>query len=311
MSIGNILTERLYQGSRLFWKNKMLFFMALSMMVWYVIFHFIPYYWNLIAFKEYSYKLGFLKSPWVGLKYFKMMFDDPEFFKILRNTLIISIQKILFAFPAPRVLALMLNEIFSNAFKKTFQTAIFIPYFISWVIYASILITLLSPYNGLLNVWIKKMGGDPIYFLARRDYFRPILVISEILKSSGYGTVIYLAALAGIDVQLYEAAVCDGANVFRRIWHITLPGILPTFSILFILRLGSLLRVGFEQIYVLYNPFVYEVADVFDTFVYRQGIVGARFSYSTALGIFNSLIGLILVFSSNKIVKKITKTGLW
>ena len=285
--------------------------MALSIIVWYAIFRYIPYYWNLIAFKDYQYSLGFAGSPWIGFENFKALFQDPLFIRVLRNTLVISGLKIVIGFPFPIILAIFLNEVFSGVFKKTIQTVTFIPFFISWVIYASIIFAVLSPSVGMLNVLISRLGGEPIYFLASEKWFRPILVISDITKQSGYFTVIYMAALAGVDEEIFEAAICDGANIFQRIWHITLPGIAPVITILFILRLGQLLTVGFEQVYILYSPMVYDVGDVIETFNYRQGILGGRFSYTTALGLFKSSIGFVLVIVSNRVLKKLTGHGLW
>ena len=285
--------------------------MALSILVWYAIFRYIPYYWNLIAFKDYQYALGFAGSPWVGFKNFQALFTDPLFFRVFRNTLIISGLKIAVGFPFPIILAIFLNEVFSQVYKKTIQTITFVPFFISWVIYASIMFSILSPSVGMLNILIEKLGAKPIYFLASEKWFRPILVISDITKNSGYFTVIYMAALAGVDEEIYEAAICDGANLFQRIWHITIPGIAPVITILFILRLGQLLTVGFEQVYILYSPMVYDVGDVIETFNYRQGILGGRFAYTTALGLFKSSIGFFLVITSNWVLKKLTGYGLW
>jgi putative aldouronate transport system permease protein len=292
-------------------KNRMLFFMALAVMVWYGIFRYIPYYWNLIAFKDYSYAKGFWDSPWVGLANFRALFVDPMFLRVLRNTLVISGLKILIGFPFPILLAIFLNEVFSRVFQKTVQTITFVPFFISWVIYASIMYTILSPTSGMLNVVIERLGGKSIYFLASEAWFRPILVISEITKNSGYFTVIYMAALAGVDQEMYEAAICDGANLFQRILHVTLPGIASVVVILFIIRLGQLLIVGFEQVYILYSPMVYDVGDVIETFNYRQGILGGRFAYTTAVGLFKSSIGFVLVVISNAVLKKLTDYGLW
>jgi len=297
-------------GKQLF-KNRLLVFMALAVMVWYGIFRYIPYYWNLIAFKDYSYAKGFWDSPWVGFANFRALFVDPMFLRVLRNTLVISGLKILIGFPFPILLAIFLNEVFSRIFQKTIQTITFVPFFISWVIYASIMYTILSPTSGMLNVVIKWLGGKSIYFLASEQWFRPILVISEITKNSGYFTVIYMAALAGVDQEMYEAAICDGANLFQRIWHVTLPGIASVVVILFIIRLGRLLIVGFEQVYILYSPMVYDVGDVIETFNYRQGILGGRFAYTTAVGLFKSTIGFFLVLTSNWVLKKLTDHGLW
>jgi len=305
------IASRLGAFRKQFIKNKFLFFMALAVMVWYAIFRYVPYYWNLIAFKDYSYAKGFWGSPWIGLGNFKALFQDPLFLRVLRNTLVISAMKILIGFPFPILLALFLNEVFSRAYRKTIQTITFIPFFISWVIYASIMHAMLSPSVGMINVVIAKLGGEPIYFLAKEAWFRPVLVASEITKNSGYFTVIYMAALAGVDQESYEAAICDGANLFQRIWHVTLPGIASVITILFILRLGQLLTVGFEQVYILYSPMVYDVGDVIETFNYRQGILGGRFAYTTAIGLFKSAIGFVLVLGSNAVLKRLTEHGLW
>jgi len=305
------ILSRLAAFRKQFSKNKFLFFMALAIMVWYAIFRYIPYYWNLIAFKDYSYAGGFWGSPWIGFGNFKALFHDTLFLRVLRNTMVISLMKICIGFPFPIVLALFLNEVFSKSYRKTIQTITFVPFFISWVIYASIMHAILSPSAGMLNVLIEKLGGEPIYFLAKEAWFRPILVASEITKNSGYFTVIYMAALAGVDQESYEAAICDGANLFQRIWHVILPGIASVITILFILRLGQLLKVGFEQVYILYSPMVYDVGDVIETFNYRQGILGGRFAYTTAIGLFKSTIGFVLVLGSNAVFKRLTDYGLW
>jgi len=305
------MTTRFQLFARQVRRNRLLFFMALAILVWYALFRYVPYWWNVIAFKDFQWGLGFWKSPWIGLGNFRALFKDPEFVKVLRNTVVISGMKLLVSFPFPILLAVLLNEVFSAAFRKTIQTITFIPFFISWVIYASILFSLLSPSAGMLNFLIKALGGKPIYFLASPPWFRPILVVSDLLKNSGYYAVIYMAALAGVDEEIYEASICDGANLFQRIRHITLPGIAPVITILFILKLGQVLTVDFEQVYILYNPMVYEVGDVIDTFNYRQGIQGGRFSYTTALGLFNSTIGFCMVLASNWVLKKLTDNGLW
>jgi putative aldouronate transport system permease protein len=305
------MTPRLQALARQIRKNRFLFLMTLVILAWYALFRYVPYWWNVIAFKDFQWGLGFGESPWIGLGNFRALFKDPEFLKVLRNTVVISGMKLLVSFPFPILLAILLNEVLSAAFRKTIQTITFIPFFISWVIYASILFSLLSPSAGMLNFLLKALGLKPIYFLASPAWFRPILVVSDLLKNSGYYTVIYMAALAGVDVEIYEASICDGANLFQRIRHITLPGIAPVITILFILKLGQVLTVDFEQVYILYNPMVYEVGDVIDTFNYRQGIQGGRFSYTTALGLFNSTIGFIMVLSSNWILKRLTDNGLW
>jgi putative aldouronate transport system permease protein len=305
------MTSRFQVFARQVRRNRFLFLMAAAILVWYAVFRYVPYWWNIIAFKDFQWGLGFWRSPWIGLGNFRALFKDPEFLKVLRNTVVISGMKLLVSFPFPILLAILLNEVFSAAFRKTIQTITFIPFFISWVIYASILSSLLSPSAGMLNFMLKALGAKPIYFLASPHWFRPILVVSDLMKNSGYYTVIYMAALAGVDEEIYEASICDGANLFQRIRHITLPGIAPVITILFILKLGQVLTVDFEQVYILYNPMVYDGGDVIDTFNYRQGIQGGRFSYTTALGLFNSTIGFIMVLSSNWILKKLTDYGLW
>ena len=292
-------------------KNKTLFFMALLMMVWYAIFRYVPYYWNLIAFKDYSFKLGFSGSPWVGLDNFRMAFNDPEFLRVFRNTLIISFSKVIIGFPFPIILAIFLNEVFQKPFKKSVQTVVFLPYFISWVIYASIMKSMLSPTSGLLNVFLTWMGRDSVYFLASEEWFRSILVISEITKNSGYFTVLFMAALSGVDPVIYEASTVDGANLFQRIWHINLPGIASVIAIIFIVRLGQMFMVGFDQVYALYNPMVFSVGDIIETYVYRQGIIGGRYGYTAAVNLFGTMIGFSLVLLTNTISKKITSHGLW
>ncbi len=305
-------TNRLSAVGKQLWKNRVLFLMALSVLLgYYLIFRYIPYYWNLLAFKEYSYGAGFSGSPWVGLENFRALLKDPFFYRVVRNTVVIGGVKILVGFPIPIVLAIFLNEAFGKVFKKTIQTTIFVPFFISWVIYASIMFSMLSPTVGWLNTLITRLGGEPIYFLAEKAWFRPILVFSDILKNSGYFTVIYVAALSGVDTELYEASICDGANLFQRIWHITIPGISSVVTILFIIRLGQILNISFEQVYILYNPSVFEVGDVIETFNYRQGILAGRFSYTTALGLFKSIFGFTLVMLSNWVLKKATDHGLW
>lgn len=305
------MTAKLATFARQVRKNRLLFLMATGVLAWYAVFRYVPYWWNVIAFKDFQWGLGFMGSPWIGLGNFRALFRDPEFFKVLRNTLIISGLKLVVSFPFPILLAVLLNEVFHAAFRKTVQTVLFIPFFISWVIYASILSAILSPSSGMLNFLISSLGAKPVYFLASEAWFRPILVVSDLLKNSGYYTVIYMAALAGVDEEIYEASICDGANLFQRIRHITIPGIFPVITILFILKLGQVLTVDFEQVYILYNPMVYSVGDVIDTFNYRQGIQGGRFSYTTALGLFNSTIGFLMVLTSNWALQKLTGNGLW
>lgn len=296
-----------------FWKNRYLFLLLFPIVIWYILFRYVPIAGSVIAFKDYRYAKGIWGSAWVGLKYFRMLFESPDFYRVVRNTLIISFYKLMFGFPAPIILALMLNEARSNAFKRTIQTITYIPYFISWVVYGGLIATILSPTYGMINTVFKAMGLKPVFFMASLTLFRPLLVVTAMMKESGWGAIIYLAAVAGIDPRLYEASIVDGANKWRQIWHITLPGITSTIVILLIIRIGYLLNVGFEQIFVMYNAAVYEVSDVIETYTYRVGILQGRFSFTTALGLFKSVIGFVLVIAANQVSKKLSagERGIW
>ncbi|MDR6550882.1 putative aldouronate transport system permease protein [Paenibacillus qinlingensis] len=288
-----------------------LYLLMIPGIIYFIVFKYVPMAGIVIAFQDFSIFAGFTGSEWVGLEHFRNMFSDPQFYSIFRNTLLISLYKIVWGFPGPIVLALLLNEIKHMFFKRTVQTLAYLPHFLSWVILGGILITLLSPTSGTINKLLVFMGLEPIFFLANPAWFRTVLVASDIWKDVGWGAIIYLAALASIDPQLYEAAVVDGANKWKQLWHITLPSLTSTIIILFLLRLGHVLDVGFEQIFILYNSLVYQVADVFETYVYRTGIAQAEFSYTTAIGLFKSVVSLIFVLVANKLVKKFGQDGLY
>ncbi len=307
------MKARLQNLKKQFWKSRYLFLLLCPILIWYVVFRYVPITGSVIAFKDYRFSKGIWGSTWVGLKYFKALFAAPEFLRVFRNTVLISVYKIIFGFPAPIMLALMLNEMTSMAYKKVVQTATYIPYFISWVVYGGLIAMLLSPTYGMINAVLKSLGIEPIFFLATPSLFRPLLVVTSILKESGYGAIIYLAAISAIDQQLYEAATIDGAGKAGKIWHITLPGIASTVVVLFILRIGQILNVGFDQIFVLYNPTVYGVGDVIETFTYRVGILQGRFSFTTALGLFKSVFGFVLVVAANYLAKKTSggERGIW
>lgn len=292
-------------------KYKYLYIMLIPGIVYFVTFHYIPMFGITIAFKDFNMIKGIGASPWAGLKYFKQAFGSPYFFQTSLNTLIISIYKLLWGFPAPIILALLLNEVGNVRVKKSIQTVSYLPHFISWVVIGGMMVDLLSPQSGVINSIIEAFGGEPIYFLASKRWFRTVLVISSIWKEIGWGSIIYLAALSGVDPQLYEAAEIDGCGKWKQTWHITLPGIAGTISIMLILRLGSILNAGFEQIFILYNPSVYEVTDIIDTWVYRTGIQGMQYSLATAVGLFKSVIGFILIVLSNWASQKISETGIW
>ncbi len=290
------------------------YLLALPGLLYFLIWHYLPMAGIIIAFKDVSPYGGvaqILKSDWVGLKHFTKFFSSYYFWDVLGNTLNISIQKLVFGFPAPIILALLVNEITNDRYKKVVQTVSYLPHFLSSVIMAGMLYNVLSTNGGLVNEIIKLFGGKPVFFLGESDYFVPTLVVSSIWQGVGWGTIIYLAAITGIDSQLYEAAKIDGANKLQQIIHITLPGVLGVASIMLIMNLGNILNAGFDQILLLYSPAVYDVADIIDTYVYREGLINMNYSYSSAVGLFKSVIGLILVLTVNGIIKKAGQTGIW
>lgn len=292
-------------------KHKFLYLLLLPGIVWYFIYKYLPMYGLVIAFKDYNFSKGILGSPWVGLKHFKFLFSYPDFYRILKNTILLNVYELLFAFPASIILALLLNEIKNMVFKRSIQTIVYFPHFLSWVIFGGIIIQLLSPTNGFVNQILEVFGKEPIYFMSESKYFRPIVIISLILKEAGWGAIIYLAALAGIDPQQYEAATMDGATRFQQLIYVTLPGIRNTIILLFILQIGRMMDYGFEQIFILYNPMVYDVGDVLSTYIYRIGLQDARFSVATAIGFFQSFIGLILIWTANTIARRTSNVSIW
>lgn len=295
-------------------RYKAYYLLILPGILYFVIWHYLPMLGIVIAFKDVSPYGGaaeMLTSPWVGLEHFKKFFRSFYFWNILRNTLNISVQKLIFGFPAPILLALLLNEITNVHYKRVVQTVSYLPHFISSVIMAGLMYNVLSTNGGIVNEVIKLFGGEPIFFLGESRYFVKTLVVSSIWQGVGWGTIIYLAAITGIDSQLYEAARIDGANKLQQVVHITLPGVLGVASIMLIMNLGNILNAGFEQILLLYSPSVYDVADIIDTYVYREGLVNLNYSYSAAVGLFKSVIGLILVLSVNWVIKKSGQSGIW
>jgi ABC-type polysaccharide transport system, permease component len=291
-------------------RDKWLYLLMVPGILYYIIFKYVPMYGIVIAFQDYSPFLGISASPWVGLKHFTTFFSNPDFFRLFRNTLVLSFLSIIFAFPAPIIIALMLNEVRSNIYKKFVQTLVYIPHFVSMVIIASITYVLLNTEGGPINQILMNVFDKKINFLGSPDWFRPLIIFQTIWKECGWGTIIFLAALTSVDIQLYEAAVVDGAGRLRQLWHITLPAIRSTIVILLIMRMGSVLSNGFEHIFLMTNPLNREVADVFDTYVYTLGVTRGSFSYSTAVGLFKSLISLILILSTDKIAKKCGESGL-
>lgn len=292
-------------------RDKYLYLLLLPGILYLIVFKYFPMYGVVIAFKEFNMFSGIMDSPWVGLEQFERLFRTPDFQQIFMNTLIISVLKLVFGFPAPIILALLLNELRHMFFKRFTQSILYLPHFVSWVIFAGIIIIFLNPVDGLFNHIIKYFGGTPINFLTSKEHFRSILVISDVYKEMGWGTIIYLAAMTGVSPDLYEASRMDGANKFKQMWHVTIPSIRPVILIMLILSLGNILEAGFFQIYLLYSPLVYDVADIIDTYVYRRGIQEANYSLATAAGLFKSLIALVLIITANKIVKKFGEDGLW
>lgn len=295
-----------------FIRDKYLYVLLIPFIIWFLLFAYKPMWGLQIAFKDYSLFKGIAESPWVGFENFQRFFESEYFFRTLKNTILISLYSLIFAFPAPIILALLFNEVKNEMFKKSVQTFTYLPHFISIVVIAGMVTTFLSPTSGIVNQVIEKFGGEKIYFLIDPGYFRTIFISSmQIWKDVGFNAIIYLAAIAGINPALYEAAKMDGAGRWKQIWHITLPSILPTIIILFIINIGSFLEVGYEAILLLYQPATYATADVINTYVYRAGLQGGEYEIGAAAGLFNSVVGLILVVGANKISKKFTQNGLW
>lgn len=289
---------------RYFKSHYWLYIMVLPGLIYLLIFHYLPMYGIAIPFFDYSPVKGLLGSKYVWLDNFKYLFKSPDFLNVLKNSLVLSFEKLLFGFPAPLILALIINEIRRTRIKKVVQTVVYIPHFVSWVVMSGIIISLLSTDGGIVNKIVVALGGEKVNYLINSKYFRPILVITDIWKEVGWGTIVYLAAMSGIDVSLYEAADMDGAGRFKQIIYVTIPSIVPTMIVLLVLRMGSVLSNGFEQVFLLYSPSVYDVGDVLETFSYRLGLLEGRYSFATAVGMFQSLVGLIFISISNKLAAK-------
>lgn len=284
-------------------KYKQLLIMLIPGMLILIIFSYIPMVGVMIAFKDYTFVNGIFGSKWVGMKYFEQVFNDPYFYITLKNTLIISAYKLFFNFITPIIFALLLNEISNQRLKRVIQTATYLPYFVSWVVISGIIMSLLSM-SGPINTIAGLFNIPPQSFLSQPKLFRSILVVTEVWKGFGYGAIIYLATIAGISPELYEAATIDGAQRFNKIIHITIPSIVPTICIMLILSCANILNAGFDQIFNLYNSAVMDVADIIDTYVYRLGIEQMKYSYSAAIGLFKSVVALILIVSCNTLVRK-------
>ncbi len=292
------------------WRDRYVYLLLLPGLLYFLVYKYIPMLGTVIAFKDYSPFLGFSDSPWVGLKHFRTIFEDAEVLQVLWNTLYLAFLQIAFAFPVPIILALMLNEVRHRAYKRVVQSIVYLPHFLSWVVIISI-VTIFLRSEGLVNKLLGLFGFAPLPFLTEPGFFMPLIVLEVIWKESGWGTVLFLAALAGVNPQLYEAATVDGASRLRQIWHITLPAIRSTIVILLMLRLGHVLDSGFEQIFLMLNPFNMEVGNVLDTFVFFKGIEQADYSFATAVGLFKGLVGLVLIVLINRLVKRFGEEGLY
>lgn len=301
----------LYRNVKVILKDWQLYSLLVLPVLYYVIFKYGPMIGNIIAFRRYVPGGPWLGTKWVGLKYFKMFISDPAFWNVFRNTVVISITSLIFGFPIPIVFALLLNEIRTTAFKRTVQTVSYLPHFLSIVVVAGMIIDFLSPSTGSFNQLAKFFTGHTYQFMQISGCFVPIYVISGIWQETGWNAILYLAALTNVNPELYEAAEIDGAGRFKQTIHVTIPGIMPTIAILFILNLGNLLNVGFEKILLLYNPAIYDTADVISTYLYRIAFTTNSFSYATAIGLFESIIGLVLIIGANKLTKKFAETSLW
>lgn len=292
-------------------KNSLFFLMLLPTIIYFIVFHYLPMYGVTIAFKDYYILKGIMGSKWVGLKHFKDVFSGLFFWPVFKNTLIISFYKLIFGFFAPIALAIMLNEVSHNKFKKTVQSITYLPHFMSWVVLSGLLIEILSPSRGPFNILLQGIGLDPIFFIAEKGWFRGILVGSSIWKEAGWSSIIFLAAISGIDPQMYEVAELDGASRMRKIWSITIPSIMPVIIIMFIFATGKIIQDDFEQVYNLLNPAVMEVGDVISTYTYREGLERMNYSYAAAVGMFKNIISFAMVMGTNYIARKTSDYALW
>ena len=305
------LSKKRQKALAYIWANRYLYLLLLPCVIYFIIFNYVPMYGLILAFKNFMFNKGIMGSPWVGLSNFVYLFHLQQFYAVLRNSVLLSVLKILIFFPVPIILTLLLNEIPFLGYKRVMQTVLYLPYFISWVVIGGILVNLLSPSWGIVNTFIKSLGGNPIFFLGSAKYFRSITIVSYIWKSAGWDTIIYLAAITSINPELYEAATIDGASRLQRIWHITFPCIRSTIVILLLLNIGNIMNNGFEQIYMLQNGSNITVSEVFETYTYHMGIVNGRFSFATSVGLFSSVVGFTLLTIANAIAKILGEEGLF
>lgn len=294
-----------------FKRHWQLYGLITPVLLYFLVFHYLPMYGVQIAFKDFIGSRGIWGSPWVGLKHFERFFDSYFFWRLIRNTLGISLYELAVSFPVPILLALMIHEVRSTWFRRFVQTVSYAPHFLSTVVLVGMIVLFLSPTTGIVNQAIQAFRGEPVYFMTDPKWFKSIYVWSGVWQQMGWNSIIYLAALTGIDPHLHEAARVDGASRWRRIWHINLPGIRPAIMILLILNVGSVMSVGFEKVYLMQNSLNQESSDVISTYVYRSGILGSQYSFASAVGLFNSLVNFILLLLVNRIARRMNQTSLW
>lgn len=292
-------------------KHKHLYILLLPGLLHYIIFRYVPLFGISVAFKDFNIYRGILDSPWIGFENFEKFISSADFLLLLKNTFILGLYGVVFTFPFPIIFAIMLGEMKLARFQKVVQSVSFFPSMLSVVVICSLVTDVLSPSSGIVNMILKSMGFEAHYFMIDPKAFRTIYIISDIWSTFGYNAIVYIAALTNIDTQLYDAAHIDGCGRWKSIWHVTLPGLLPTICTMFVLNIGNIFKIGTDKIILLYNPMTYSVADVFGSFVYRKGLIEADYSYATAAGLFESVIAFIFVVSANKISKKLTDTALW
>lgn len=291
-------------------KNWQLYLLLIIPMVFFILFRYLPMYGIILSFRRYRPDMPF-GYDWVGLRYFKHFLTDVTFWNVFKNTFVLSGLALIIGFPMPIIFALLLNEVRFKSYKKFIQTVSYLPKFLSTVVVVMLINNLLSPSTGPINHILRNIGMEPIFFMNESEWFRTIYIVSDIWQFMGYNAILYLAALPGIDDQLYEAAALDGANRWSQTIHITLPGIMPTVVITFIIAVGNMLNYGFEKIYLMYNPNIYDVADVIQTFVFRIGLEGNNFSYATAMGVFQAVLGLVLLVVTNSLARRYSETSMW
>ncbi|APO48142.1 protein lplB [Paenibacillus xylanexedens] len=302
---------RLGETGRYLWRYRILYLLSVPGILYFFLFKYVPLFGSVIAFQNYNIFKGITGSDWVGLEHFQKMFSHYDFLRILNNTLLLGLYDLVIAFPVPILLAILLNEVRMIVFKRLLQTIVYMPHFLSWVVISGIFMGIFSMDAGVVNKALGFLGMQPMYFLGEDSYIRSILIGSGIWRDSGYGTIIFLAAIAGINPDLYEAAEVDGAGRLKQIWSITLPSLLPTIMILLLLHIGKFLDLGFERVFVFLNPLNLESGEILDTYIYKAGLLSQQYSYTTAIGLFKSVVGLMLILLGNFFSKKTTGESLY